>query len=200
MRQFSCCFLLLCGLVRKEGMRLNSIDSDITLYDVTRDYATVDINTSYLIQYTDENDPIYFRNTFLNILSSIPFLGGIINSAFDVDSDLRSTIITTEGMQLTSNRDSGLGTSLVGDVYYTAKGIFVVIFFYILGYVLSYSFYEFEVRKKFNIWLLVIYVFSVANSIYCIRAEWNMPFRYLGFSFVLIILFYFLFPVQSVKQ
>lgn len=186
------------GVNRQE--KASSLSSvEMSLLDVSRDYLTVEKNTTYLIDYTDRRGPIYFKNTIMNLFSSIPYLGGLVSSLSGVKADVRSTTITTEGMQMSLNMGSGLGTSLIGDVYYSAKTFFVVVFFFVLGGMMSFLYNMFEVKKEFNIWWLVVYVYMVANSLYGIRAEWNMPFRYIGFSFVVMLLFMFFLPRRQIN-
>ncbi len=187
--------MIFIGLIRQNYS--DSISpSEVSLYDATRDYVAVEKSTTYLIQYTDNNGAIHFKNTAIALCSSVPFLGGIVSSAFNIQPDIRSVDITTEGMQVRSNMDSGLGTSLVGDVYYTAKGFFVCMFFVLFGLLMSSLYERFEIRKDFNVWMLIIYIYLISNSVYIIRAEWNMPFRYIGFSFV-ILLFLSIFSLRK---
>lgn len=186
------------GVTRRNGTSsLSSVE--MSLLDVSRDYLTVEKNTTYLIDYTDKNGPIYFKNTIMNLFSSIPYIGGLVSSLSGVETDVRSTTITTAGMQVSSNMGSGLGTSLIGDVYYSAKAFFVIVYFFVLGLMMSFLYNMFELKKEFNIWWLVIYIFMVANSLYGIRAEWNMPFRYIGFSFVIMLLLMFFLPKRRIN-
>lgn len=185
--------------VTRQGKTSSLSSVEMSLFDVSRDYLTVEKNTTYIIDYTDKNGPIYFKNTIMNLFSSVPYLGGLVSSLFGVETDVRSTVITTDGMQMSSNMGSGLGTSLIGDVYYSAKAFFVIVFFFVLGVMMSFLYNMFEMKKEFNIWWLVIYVYMVANSLYGIRAEWNMPFRYIGFSFVLMLLFMIFLPKRRIN-
>lgn len=181
--------MIFIGVTRHIGVSVQSVqNSDISLFEISRDFGFVDKNTNYLIEYTDKHKPIYFKNAINNLFSSIPFLGGVLVPLLNIGSDTRSTQITTDGMQSIQNIDSGLGTSLIGDLYYTGSFLFVLIYMYLFGWLIAKLYSRFIINKKYNMWLLAIFLFLVSNVIYCIRAEWTMPFRYIGFSLVVILI------------
>lgn len=183
---FGAVILILVGITRQEGVSVNSVqNSEVSLLEIGRDYGSVDINSKYLIEFTDKKSPILFNNALINMFSSVPFLGSAYVYITGIKPDVRSGELTTLGMQNPNNMDSGLGTSLIGDLYYTGNAFFTFLFMFLFGYILSKLYYRFFVEKKFNIWLLILYLFLFSNSLYYIRAEWTMPFRYIGFSFVL---------------
>lgn len=179
--------MVMVGLTRQSGTLSSLKEESINLYDITRDFGFVDKNTKYMIEYTDKNSPIGFKNALLTIFSSIPFLGGLFVAATGVSSDLRSTELTTQGMQMSYNMDSGLGTSLLGDLYYTGGFLFTLLFMYFLGWLMAKLNMQFTVQKRYNIWSLIVYLFMFSNVVYYIRAEWTMPFRYIGFSFIILL-------------
>jgi len=176
--------MIVIGLTRNSGS-LDSIES-INLYDMTRDFCFVDNNTKYLIEYADDGGMIGFKNAFIALFSSIPYLGGLVVGAFGLTNTIRTTEITTQGMQLLDNMDSGLGTSLIGDLYCTGGFLFTLLFMYFLGWLIASLDRQFTFEKKYNIWALIIYLFMFSNVVYYIRAEWTMPFRYIGFSFTIL--------------
>lgn len=179
--------MIIVGLTRQDGIG-TSVESTISLYDATRDFGMIDRNSVYLVEYTDKHEPIGFSNAIGNLFSSVPFLGGIAVDVLGIESDIRSTELTTLGMQVTSNMDSGLGTSLVGDLYYTGKTFFVVLFMLFMGWFNAYSYNKLFVFKSINPWILILYLFNFANVVYYVRAEWTMPFRYIGFAFTILLI------------
>ena len=175
------------GVIRQFGYQTSN-DMEMGLFEVTRDFGFVDPNTRYLIEYVDTHDPVYFNNAFLILVSAVPYLGGFVASVFGLSYVTRSTELTTSGMQLAHNMDSGLGTSLVGDLYYTCGILFVLCFMIWFGWFVASMHNRFLLRKRFNTWLFILYCFNFANVVYYIRAEWTMPFRYIGFTFLIILL------------
>lgn len=174
------------GAIRQFGFQTSS-NMEFGLFEATRDFGIVDPNTRFLIEYVDTHGAVYFNNAFLALLSAVPFLGGIVANIFDLSNITRSTQITTEGMQLANNMDSGLGTSLIGDLYYTSGILFVVLFMLLFGWFVSSMHNRFVIKKNFNTWLFVLYCYNFANVVYFIRAEWTMPFRYIGFTFLILL-------------
>lgn len=190
--------MILIGLTRQEGTSSDTIaSSEIGLYESSRDFVYVDINTTYLIQYTNEKGPIYFKNGCLNIISMVPFLGTVVKSVFDIDYDIRSPEVTTLGLQNPMDMNSGLGTSLIGDLYYTAGPLFVLLFMFFLGWLTSYLYKYFFIYKGKNVWLLAVFLFNFSNSVYYIRAEWMMPFRYVGFACIIMYLCFTFIPAKK---
>lgn len=174
------------GVIRQFGYQASS-DMEFGFFEATRDFGLIDPNTRFLIEYVDNHGAVYFNNAFLNLVSTVPFLGGIVANIFGLSYVTRSTQITTDGMQLANNMDSGLGTSLIGDLYYTCGIVFVVLFMLWFGWFVSSMHNRFVIKKNYNTWLFVLYCFNFANVVYFIRAEWTMPFRYIGFTFLIIL-------------
>lgn len=185
--------MVILGLTRGSDSSLGESIKTTGVYDLFRDFGPAAIAQKGLIQYTDDTKPVYFSDGILTLISSVPFLGGAVKDIFSIESGKRSSILATEQFQLSSNMDSGLGTSLVGDLYYSGKIYFVILYMFFLGYLLSVYFFRFYVTKKYNVYHLVIYVWLFSDIIYLLRAEWYSLFRYIGFSMLLIFLFTFLF-------
>lgn len=181
-------FMIIVGTTRQTDITAGVTDS-VGLFESTRDFGVVNLNTSYLIEYTDQHGPIYFQNGFMFLVSSIPLLGSLFE-LFGFSFATRTPELTTFGLQDAHNMDSGFGTALIGDIYYSGLGLGVLLYMVLFGYLMSSLYVRFNYTKKFNIWLLLTYLFMFANAVYCVRAEWTMPFRYLGFSFFLLLVVY----------
>ena len=178
--------MIVIGVIRISSAGLNSFYfSDLQVFEMSRDFALVDTDSKFLIQYVDQHEPIYFQNAFLALMSSIPGLGGIISDLFLLKWAPRSGQLTTDWMQLEES-SSGMGTSLIGDLYYTSGVLWVLIFMLAFGWLIAYTHRRFVIVKDYNPWLLIIYLFNIANSTYYIRADWFMPLRYIGFSFTIL--------------
>lgn len=174
------------GFTRQTGVKNGLDEMSFNLFEFTRDFGYANIDSMYLIGETDKNGVMGFNLGIINLLSAIPFLGGISVSAFGIEEFTRSAVATSEGMGISY---TGLGTSLVGDTYYTGGIIFTFIYFYLLGRLMSYLHNRYYKRKIINIYTLVIYSFMLSNAIYCLRSEWYTSFRYIGFSIILLFVF-----------
>lgn len=151
-----------------------NLDRDNNLYEYTKDFGFVNINTTYLISYTDKNGPDLFNNILIYGLSGIPFIGHFILEILGMKPS-SSAQVTTDGLQVIGN-DSGLGTSVIGDLYYTGLLPFVICFMFSLGYFLARSYNKFYYEKNVNVWRLIAYLILMANCVYFIRDMW---YRYL---------------------
>ena len=179
-------FLLLVfiGLTRQTGVENGAGGGlNFDLFKFTHDFGYANIDSMYLIEDTDRNGFRGFNNGFVVLLSSVPFLGGFVVTTFGIEEFTRSAVATTEGLDISY---TGLGTSLIGDTYYTGGIVFSIIFFYFLGRCMSYLHNRYYKDKIINIYNLSIYAFMFSNAIYCLRSEWYTSFRYIGFCIIVL--------------
>ena len=151
-----------------------NVSRDNNLYEYSKDFGFVNINTEYLISYADKNGPDLINNILIYGLSGIPFIGHVIVELAGLEFST-SAQVATDGLQVMGN-DSGLGTSVIGDLYYTGLAPFVFFFMFMLGYFLSRSYYKYYYEKSVNVWGLIVYLILMANCVYFIRDMW---YRYL---------------------
>lgn len=166
--------MLMVGILRV-GEKANS-GHDIVYF--LRDFAMEDVAGIWLVDYTDRNGPTGGSNALLSIVSFIPFLGGLLQSIlgesyFALSSSLFFTFsFDTNG--------SGLGTNIIGDLYYT---------FGYSGVVLMMGFLGFFVKKMSyhgSIYSLVCYALLIGNSVFSTRVEFFSLVRTLGFSVIIV--------------
>lgn len=178
------CIMVFIGLTRQTSVG-KGLDGSFGfgLFEFTRDFGYANIDSMYLVEFTDNKGVMGFNLGIINLLSAIPFLGGICIPLFGIEESVRSSTATTDGMGI---HHTGLGTSLIGDTYYTGGIIFTLLYFYLLGILMSYLHNKFHRSKSINIYLLVIYSFMISNAVYCLRSEWYASFRYIGFSIIVL--------------
>lgn len=167
------------GMTRQEEVSLGG--GQLGLLSFTRDFADLGYNTDFLIDYTDKNEPTYFDGTFGMLLSGVPYLGSVILYAIDYKGPVASAILCTESVVSAS----GLGTSLIGDLYYTAGFAWVIVFMFFLGYLMSRLYHA---DQRLNIYWLVFYAYMVANAVYYIRSSWSFPITVIEYAFIIILL------------
>ena len=168
--------MAIAGMTR-QGVSLT--ESQLGLLSFTRDFADLGYNTDFLFDYTDKNDPIYLGGILGGFLSGIPYLGSVILHAIDYKGPIASATLCTESVV----SGSGLGTSLIGDLYYTAGFAWVVFFMFFLGYVMSRLYHA---DRNLNIYWLIFYTYMVANAVYYIRSSWLFPITVIEYAFILI--------------
>ena len=171
--------------------------SVIDLYDMSEDYSLVGQDCTYLIKYTDEKGPLLFSEFPQIVLSGIPFVGPRVIEALGLGFEKQSPHITTKGMSSpTSN--TGLGTSLIGDLYYNAYLPFVVIYLILFGYFVSKLHKRFTVEKQYNMQLLLIYLYITSNGVYYVREQWDFPIPDMLYSIIMLTIVTTLFKKKGI--
>ena len=165
--------------------------SDIDLYSITRDFSLVQINCDYLVKYTDDGHLHLFSTLPASLLGGIPYLGPVIFNALGLDLTSQSAYITTEG--LAAWEGTGLGTSLVGDLYYNAKLPFVIVFMSLFGYAISRMHIRFLVERRYSLLYVLIYLYIVSNAVYFVRQQWDFPISRIMYCFIILVVLYKIF-------
>lgn len=174
--------MIVIGLTRTGTVFNPSI---VDLYDMSKDYSLVEQDCTYMIKYTDEKGPLLFSEFPQIVLSGIPIVGPRVVKALGLGFEKQSTHITTKGMASpTSN--TGLGTSLIGDLYYNAYMPFVVIYMILFGYFISQLHKRFTVEKRYNMPLLLIYLYITSNAVYYVREQWDFPIPDMLYSIIML--------------
>ena len=175
-----------------------SIDT-ISVFNSFTDFGAAYLTQTGLIQYADTYGVLGLGLGLRSLFSSIPFLGGTIQAIYpsSYTSGDNSAVLATNMFQLKNNMDSGLGTSLVGDLYYSGGIIWVIFYMTILGWFMSYCYKRINIYKSLGVLNFMIYLWFCSNSIYMMRAEWYSMFRYFGFSIVIILCLRLFFPKKK---
>lgn len=154
------------GSSRQEGV--GSEDANFEAASFFIDFAVLGYDCDYVIKYTDQHGFNYLSELPGYVLSGLPFLGPRILDFVGYEPPIRSGRIATDSV----GSISGLGTSLIGDSYYAGGLLWVVIFMYALGYVMSRLYNS---DKSMNKYHLLVYSYMVANSLYFVRSHWGFP-------------------------
>lgn len=178
-------FMVIVGYVRSG----DEISSDsFTVYDSFRDFGPAYLTNTGLISYTDIHGALGIGMGLRTLFSSVPFLGGIIDvifpSSYSIDD--QSAVLATKLFQERNNLGSGLGTSLVGDLYFSGHLFWVVAYMFTIGNILSYCYDKIFVKRQIGIYSMILYIWMFSYSVFLTRAEWYSYFRYIGFSWIII--------------
>lgn len=189
------------GLTRQGEGDFAGNASELGIYGVFRDYSAAYVNQQGLIQYTDVHGTYGYGAGIKTLISSMPFLGGLlIGNQKTSNDDGNTNMLTTEQWQLSSNMDSGLGTNLLGDLYYAGGLFFVVLYMFVLGWFLSYAYERLFNGKRLNMFSLFTYCWLFADSLYILRAPYYHLFRQIGFTLIIYFVFYALLKSNSDKN
>lgn len=179
------------GLTRATGVSLgamNEASSEMSWAEASRDYVSAYINSHLLVEYTDDYGIRAFTDVILVFVSAVPYLGTLIMGMFDIGGTSTGTIANNLIYGIDDSLDSGVGTSLLGDVYYTGSIIGLLLFYYLLGRLISHIYNILRYKKIYNIWYLVIYSQLFSFVVYYPRAEWSKPVRPIAFACIIIFL------------
>ena len=176
-------------------------DNGITFYESFRDFGPAYLTNTGLIAYTDTHGISGLGIGVGRLFSSVPFLGGMLAAVFPSTYSVNdeSAVLATNLFQDLNNIDSGLGTSLIGDLYYSGHLLWVIVYMYVLGLLLNRCYTKIYVNRKIGIYAFVFYIWIFSQSIFLLRAEWYSYFRYVGFSWVVLFIMRFLY-VKTVNK
>lgn len=171
--------MIIAGATRQNSVSLDG--GSLKLSSFVVDFATLTYNCEYLLYYTDQYGCTYFADLPNLLLSGIPFLGGKLIDLLQFTTVKASAIITTEG----AGTISGMGTSLVGDLYYSAGFLWVLVFMCFIGYLMSSLYY---MNRYCGIYRLTFYSYMLSNAVYYARSSWAFPITIIEYVFVIILL------------
>lgn len=144
---------------------------------IFRDFSYANAANIYLIDYADNNGFTYGTNWILQILSVIPFLQSLFILLFGQSfiAQSSSSFFTDE----LSEGNGGLGTGIIGDLYYSAGLVGVCFFMFLLGLFCR------KVSSGKSLVVIVMCLIFVGNSIFACRVEFFYIVRFMAFSAII---------------
>lgn len=182
--------MVIAGITRSDGVSM-SFDS-LNLYYFVRDFADIGYTTDYMIQWTDTNGPIYFKNFIATILSGVPLLGPMIIEISGIDF-VSSASILGESVLI----GGSFGSTLIGDLYYCGCSLFVILYMYFIGYLMSKLYYRLKISIPHNSFIVIFYLYMIANGIYYVRSSWDFPLTYIIYASIILYLCKFIVKVLT---
>ena len=184
---FAGVFLMIIIGFTRSGENISSSGFDTA--DYFRDYLMEGAAGVWLMEHTDMKGPTWGLNAILQIISFIPFaqslLVSLLGKSFFAESSSR---VFTDAFR---DDGVGLGTNMIGDLYYTFGIWGVIICMYLLGRVLK------KVSNPRNIYHLLVLLLLVGNSVFSTRVEFFYIIRTIGFS---VIFLFIILSLTSTKQ
>jgi len=175
------------GVLNTENItRIESIFDNTT--DVVRDFTPANGALYHLVDYADKNGITWGSNILLQVLAVVPFLQSLSLSLFEFVPGVSSSILFTLNLNY-KNWSSGLGTHIIGDLYYTFGLVGVILFMSILGIAVSYLYNAIYIKRTSSIYIWTALCIMFANSLYSVRVEYFFILRTLGLSMLTIFLF-----------
>lgn len=143
------------------------------------------------VQYVEANGPTYGTNTMLHVLSFVPFLQSVVVRLFGLDVTSQEYLTSSDFISnyiLGEDRSWGLGTHVIGDLYYTFGWPGVVLLMMLMGMVVSYLTERVIYRKQYSILPILFFVVLTSQSFFFSRVEFFRPVRDLGLIFWVVII------------
>lgn len=184
------CILILVGMLRGRVSSFGEISDEMSLALMFGDFNAANAAVPSLIEYVDIHGAAYFRNAISQILAIIPFLQSIFTGVFgkDILMITSSDLYTNE---ISRSLFSGMGTNIIGDLYYTGGFLCVLILMFILGCVIR------KLSQSRNKYMLVIWATISGNAVFMSRVEYFYIARSCAFA---VILYWFITLLFSQKQ
>lgn len=159
-------FMIFIGSVRS-GQDFNFQNK--TSSELLIDFTGASVATPFFIQYVTENGITYGSNYLIKTLSAIPFLAGFyksMNTNISPDS-----FVTYTKFFMDTGSGIGMGTSLVGDMYYSFALPGVIILMFILGYIVSILYRKAYERENISIYVIICIVVLLSQSYFMPRND-----------------------------
>lgn len=145
----------------RTGDSLSNADTDFV--SLIRDFIPANGANSYLISYVDTNEPTWGSNMLLPLLSIIPFLQSFVLSFID-----RGSLAPVSSSFYTNEFDSwsGLGTNIIGDLYYSFDLCGVIFFMFIYGLFLN------KISHYKSPYQMALFAMFTGNALFAPRVEY----------------------------
>lgn len=171
--------MVIIGMTRSGG----EFESDLSYITYFRDFNAANSSLGFFIDEVERKGITGGSNYIPQVLSIVPYLQSIVSNFVDFD-----TFATPSSRYFTWNfdSDSGLGTNIIADIYYTFGFVGVVVLMFILGRMCTvFSTYK-------NKYYFLVYIIFTGNAIFSARVEFPYVLRMLawGCLFLFAVIFF----------
>ena len=154
-----------------------------TLGEFLIDFSGASVATPFFLQYVSDNGITFGSNYLIKILGAVPFLAGFcLSIGLKVEPD---SFVTYTDFFMSTGSGIGMGTSLIGDLYYSFGLPGIIVLMFILGYIVSTLFKKIVDGGNFSPYILICIAVLMSQSYFMPRNDY--------FSFIRLIAFQSLF-------
>lgn len=132
-----------------------------SFFDLFTDLIVNNRNLYVLVDFADTTTYTYFLGMLSDFLALIPGLLGFVSKNIGIPTELITSGELPTYLTLGPDSKLGLGTNVVGEAYVAFGYLGVVIFFYLIGYIVSKT----KQMANSNIYAYVIYFLFVAYAV-----------------------------------
>lgn len=159
------------------------------------DFTSANKAMYYLIDHTDKHGSQQGQNAILQMVSFIPYAQSTLINFFGVEPSDSSSKFFTEGLNAYWG---GLGTHVVGDLYYSFGLLGTLFWMFLLGFVTSILYKKVTKKNQVRIWELVVYLLILGNSLMFSRVEFFFTVRNIGIAVIVIWVFNKLYTLNRI--
>lgn len=141
----------------------------LSVRGLVSDFMPAALATPFFLEYVDANGVTNGTNWLLSVLGIIPFLAGFVKSLGFEPAPMSGVVYTLEVYE--GEMPSGMGTSVVGDVYYSFGFFGILICFFLLGYAVSWLYRRLQEQQSQSPYEIIVYVCMVASSFFMPRSN-----------------------------
>ena len=151
-----------------------------TLGEFLIDFSGASVATSFFLQYVSDNGITFGTNYLIKILGAVPFLAGFcLSLGLKVEPD---SFITYTDFFMSTGSGIGMGTSLIGDLYYSFGLPGIIILMFILGYIVSILFKKIVDGGNYSPYILICIAVLMSQSYFMPRNDYVSFIRPLAFQ------------------
>ena len=157
------------------------------------DFDAANAATPSLIEYVDFYGNAQFKNASSQILAIIPFLQQIVFGVFG-DDFLKSSSSSVYTNEICHSYYSGMGTNVIGDLYYTGGFWCVLVLMLLLGWIVR------KTSSSTNKYVLLVSLCLIGNAVFMPRVEFFYIARTCGLAVIIYWLVNILFPARALRK
>lgn len=181
------------GQLRSRTSTIGEISEEMTLFSFLEDFDAANAATPSLIEYVDFYGNAQFKNAPSQILAIIPFLQQIVFGVFG-DDFLKSSSSSVYTNEICHSYYSGMGTNVIGDLYYTGGFWCVLALMLLLGWIVR------KTSSSTNKYVLLVSLCLIGNAVFMPRVEFFYIARSCGLSVIIYWLVNIMFPVRVSRK
>lgn len=165
--------MIVIGMTRSGG----DIESDVSTLYYFRDFNAANASLGFFIEEVNRNGVTGGSNYIPQALSFIPYLQSVVGYFVDFNSFALPSSRYYTGV---FDSGSGLGTNIIGDIYYTFGFVGVVVIMFVMGRFCSY------LSNQKSKYVFLMYLIFSGNSIFAARVELLYVVRMLAWGCIIL--------------
>jgi len=176
----------------RKGNEVSISKENFKLEYIGGDFTSANEAMYFLINYTDRHGSQQGQNALMQMVSFIPFAQSLLINNLGFNPTDNSSVFFTDSIGV----GYGLGTHVIGDLYYTFGFLGSLFWMFILGVFTNFLYIKVVRNNSIKIWEITVYLLILGNSIMFSRVEFFFLVRNIGFSIIILWLFEKIFTIN----